>query len=865
MAEFTPNIPTTGIPSFGGDARPASAIRSDRSLGTLFEGVGEAAAMGAGVVDNAVQQNIREDIQEGTELIQREFGVEDASILESDIDAAPLPSDLGRASENLKTLRTAVDQGRLSQVHYTARLDSMVRQMRSRYPGYRDQIDKIVQDVTGITPANTLQRQLMQEFESSRASQTSASEKFVSYMQTNEKYLPSNGWQRYNNGELNQLQIRSYIENAKKQEAAQEARRATMSEAQARAELNSSDAFRNARVEVNTIMDRAFKDATSYGGQNFLEFQKRLDQARRSDNRITPEEETTLRQQFNQLKSNILFRVEETLSQPWSEDSADSYYTVLDQDRIEDLRAQAAARLTFIEDALVDQNFGVLAQQAAMITAVEENAELELLSDPNIAAISALNSVAGPDFVSGYLNRNEKQLKAVDFAMRNFALSRQGGSGEPITDVIKDIQSKGITDSRTYTDFVNKNIDALSSPEIGEQGWLNYVQSVYGAESYNLFGEFERSERLELYNKLTAPAITAKFEQMRGSNPEAAALYQVWAVDRFGALFKEEADSIRGAAVDDRAMNLQFNPETSQFSATPITERITANTGLVPDFGAVGRSLSYSTAQSAIQKINTALRNIKPIVEMNGGNLNEELARMLIGMGLDKPITPEQGGGFFERLGGAITDNLRKTGFPLLQDGGNEENRGESEQVSEVTQPNILLSTLAELENASGAGLRNGRYFPHASPEGGTDTIGFGHKLTQQEIDSKTITLSDGTALDYSNGLAPDEAQRLMEDDFQQAASQVEQEWNKHHGSDVRFSNLPSKYQDTLASLAFNVGSLARGNSWDWPKLARAMKEGDEETIRQEMMTSFVDPSSGERLPLRTRRDRLADALGLPR
>ena len=637
-----------------------------------------------------------------------------------------------------------------------------------------------------------------------------------------------------------------------------------MAEAKDRASLNADSAFRNARIEVNSLLDSAFKDASSYGGQNFVQFQQRLAQAQRSGNKITPDEEAELRQQFNTLRSNILFRVEEQLSSPWSSDSLDSYYTVLDQDRIEDLREQAAARLSFIEDALVDQNFGVLAQQAAMITAVEENAELELLTDPNIAAVSALNTVAGSEFVSGYLNRNEKSLAAVDFAMRNFALSRQGGEGAPITDTLKDMQSKGITDSRTYTDFVNKNVEALSSKDIGEQGWLNYVQSVYGRDSYNLFAEFERDERLDLYNKLTSPAITSKFNEMRESNPEAAVLYQVWAVDRFGTLFKEEADSVRGAAVNDGLINLEFNPETSQFSVTP-TAKALPTSSLVPDFGAVGRSLSLSTATGAVQKINTALRNIKPIIEMNGGSLNEELAKMLIGVGLDKP-TASQGGGFFERLGGVITDNLRKTGFPLLQEEGNEVNRGESEQVTgeNTAQPNMLLSTLAELENASGAGLQNGRYFPHASPEGGTDTIGFGHKLTQKEIDSQTITLSDGTILDYSNGLSPEEAQTLLEDDFGQAATSVEKEWNKFHGSDVRFSNLPSKYQDALASLAFNVGNLAKGGSWDWPKLAQAIKEGDEQTIRQEMMTSFVDPGSGERLPLRTRRDRLADALGLP-
>ena len=194
MADFNPKIPTTGIPNFGDDSRPANAIRSDTSLGTLFEGVGDIAAMSAGVVDKAVQQNIKEEVQEGTELIQREFGVEDASLLQSDVSSQPLPTDLTRASENIQTLRTAVEQGRLSQVHYTARLDSMVRQMRARYPGYRDQIDKIVQDVTGITPANTLQRQLMQEFESASAAQQSSASKFTSYMQTNEKYLPSNGW-----------------------------------------------------------------------------------------------------------------------------------------------------------------------------------------------------------------------------------------------------------------------------------------------------------------------------------------------------------------------------------------------------------------------------------------------------------------------------------------------------------------------------------------------------------------------------------------------------------------------------------------------------------------------------------------------
>lgn len=169
---------------------------------------------------------------------------------------------------------------------------------------------------------------------------------------------------------------------------------------------------------------------------------------------------------------------------------------------------------------------------------------------------------------------------------------------------------------------------------------------------------------------------------------------------------------------------------------------------------------------------------------------------------------------------------------------------------------NPFIQMLKDVENPQAVGKRNGEWFPHTSPEGGTRTLGFGHKLSVEEEEGNFVRLPDGTVVPFDErGLTDSEVEALLQSDVASSRQVAQRQWEQHQ--DVPFDQLAPVYQELLTEITFNVGGIARGGRFQWPSLAGAIKDDDIDTARQEIMRSFTDPSSGERIQLTTRDDRI--------
>lgn len=164
-----------------------------------------------------------------------------------------------------------------------------------------------------------------------------------------------------------------------------------------------------------------------------------------------------------------------------------------------------------------------------------------------------------------------------------------------------------------------------------------------------------------------------------------------------------------------------------------------------------------------------------------------------------------------------------------------------------------FTKALAEVENGvrSGYNRRTQRWSPHKSAEGGNDTIAYGHKLTDAEVRSNSVMIN-GESVSLADGLTESQAKSLLKQD-------IEKHTEKVRGTISDFDQLPERYQQILVNIAFNVGSVTEKG---WPKLLKAMRAGDDRTVRQEMITSYKD-ASGKRHQLTNRAKQIADAVGL--
>lgn len=145
---------------------------------------------------------------------------------------------------------------------------------------------------------------------------------------------------------------------------------------------------------------------------------------------------------------------------------------------------------------------------------------------------------------------------------------------------------------------------------------------------------------------------------------------------------------------------------------------------------------------------------------------------------------------------------------------------------------------------------QKGLWFPHKSLEGGTDTIAYGHKLTENETKVGK----------FAKGITDIEAVELMLSDFKHAEDICERDWDTHQP--VKWYTLERKYQLLMSELVFNAGPLAKGGTWRWPKLAFAVRNDDDQEAYAQSMRWFTD-AHGVKHPLDKRVNAICRSLGL--
>lgn len=108
---------------------------------------------------------------------------------------------------------------------------------------------------------------------------------------------------------------------------------------------------------------------------------------------------------------------------------------------------------------------------------------------------------------------------------------------------------------------------------------------------------------------------------------------------------------------------------------------------------------------------------------------------------------------------------------------------------SQFQPTNDFIGYIARVENSVKAGFKNGKWYPHKSFEGGSDTIAYGHKIQPGE--------------NFSGGITQEQALELLKKDLAVAADRARQIVNKIYGPNS-WERLDNKRKEMLVDFAFN-------------------------------------------------------------
>lgn len=201
MAQFNPQVPNTNDPNWLGWSKSITQPSADTSTGELLSTIGTGIAEGAKVADNLVKWGVEDQTYDKVRALQSEYtsSLEKADIStrlaavqgggagtptiplakgpKSVYDQPPTdllptgtnsqaPNELRRLPSDLSMLDSARGNNKLSETAYIGRLDALAKDLRARYPGYRDYIDKEVERVSGVNPANAYIKSILGDINS---------------------------------------------------------------------------------------------------------------------------------------------------------------------------------------------------------------------------------------------------------------------------------------------------------------------------------------------------------------------------------------------------------------------------------------------------------------------------------------------------------------------------------------------------------------------------------------------------------------------------------------------------------------------------------------------------------------------------
>jgi GH24 family phage-related lysozyme (muramidase) len=146
------------------------------------------------------------------------------------------------------------------------------------------------------------------------------------------------------------------------------------------------------------------------------------------------------------------------------------------------------------------------------------------------------------------------------------------------------------------------------------------------------------------------------------------------------------------------------------------------------------------------------------------------------------------------------------------------------------------------MEQEHGNFLRGDAPALHASPEGGNATVGFGHKLTNAEVNSGKVYGYDIYTM------TPEQAQEVMFKDLEKHEASLKREIGAKD-----FNSLDQTRQEMLLDFQYNLGSAKD----KFPTFTQAVIDNDVDTMNQEYKRYFTIPG-GEPRELRQRNNAFA-------
>lgn len=621
-----------------------SASDSNSGLATLIGGAGDLLSSAVKAVDQSYKIGIDDQVTQMTDQVFDEMGVNDVTTIEGNaLIEEPLPEEINRAEKNITRLTSAKSRGVLSENAYWARMNSITRQLRSRYPGYRDYIDEKVSSIAGGKPANQIARNLMQQ--AADAAKNSNAEE-TKYMALVEEYagkgvLPPD-WQKY----TTRTELINAVSPVLRRKAQVDMMKSEIDLRKSKNEAVGDLVKESARTFVHNETVTALTNINSGMGKNYSEIMSTIDQLAVQKGPLSPEQDQALRSQFLQFKQQFINKTKAGLLEIYGAD--------LNPTQIDEAMAPAMGVIQGMEDALVNKNIGLLKMNADRLEAMKTSDDITLYNtSPELRLQGALTRATSPQVSELYMTLSPKLQTTRDKTLFGDSLARSFGIETSLKEEINSLAQKGAP--TVGKQVLQAHIDTMMDPNAKPEAFIKIAENLYGPRNQGFLSAIKPEERGIILNRLASPTIQARMKQMADAGrPELYENYKGWLEDATATMIKKSVDNLN--ATSGKAI-VSFNEKTATFEVKHD-----------PRVGVRGAG-PYGSAKTAVDNLNASLRSLKPLYDAEGRDINQFLRDVFDASGVRPgstlesfknaiPLTIKGTQGTDSARGGAGTDRL---------------------------------------------------------------------------------------------------------------------------------------------------------------------------------------------------------------
>ena len=678
MANFIPQQQRSSDPSYIGYSRQTSG---DRSSAALVRGLGSLFLGGVQLADESIKANIKEDLNAGVLDVNESILPEDATIDEESTDdtttidifqetktQATGPGVQGsQAKAQASKLTRAFRAGRITPAYYWGQMSKLSRELKTRYPGYESNIDRQFQGITGQIPANALANARRKEYTSHLSKVNEEEKHFQSLIRQQwvQEYLPVDYWERQSAGDpYTKLEVYKFINDGRRVEAELSSEKARLSLAKERGNLVQEEALGAAINRVNTISGTVLNSTFGQGIVRNIQ-----DAVRRQGRGIqmSPEEKNTLRTQFAQLRAQIRQKQIAALNAP--DQLGNTYNSLIsDPSKTKTILEQGQQELNVLENLLNDEDFGLFAATLNHIKARREDYTNQVLSVPFFGYAEGIKEVAGTE-IFDQLSMNtsfQKQMHEANQTLMDIVAAKTitGDTSSLESEIEKTVSAaKGGNEQKAILTrgLIEQSVTALSSPSTVEQARVTAAEKMFGQGNQNFLLRFSGNSRQmnAVYRTMISAQVTATMSAVAETRSDLWNKYVNWAKGSFMAMQHGNISGVVEGLTEREDTNISWDGDNKRFVFS-LTERGRQRRKASEDNLVNLENYFNTNIERAVDSLNDQISLLSAIIELDGGNVEEELSVLLGSSGVMMPNKKEAT--FFASLRDKLSEYVKEKG-----------------------------------------------------------------------------------------------------------------------------------------------------------------------------------------------------------